>query len=744
MSPSRALVLLAAAVAVAASGGVAAGKQTASPAPKERPSAGAHARIAPSLAARLGADGPLPVLITLRAQVPGGAHAGRPGELIRSLRHTAQRSQPALLARMGQPARRLWLTNRLALRATPAEIRRLARDPAVARIEHDGPLQVLGPRTAAAPETPPGLFGRGDWGLAAVGAPAVWRDYGLDGAGVRVGSIDSGVDADHPDLAGKVVAWRDFAAGRPAPYDDNGHGTHTIGTMVGGAAGGAPIGVAPGAKVVVAKALDRNGDATLSTLMAAAEWIADPDGDPDTADFPTVVNASWGAPSAAADALRPIIARWRELGIVPVFAAGNTGRSVAAPAIYSEALAVGALGPRGRVARFSSREPAVAAQAATVLGSRLGLGTGKPDLAGPGVEIVSSVPGGAWASLSGTSMAAPHVAGAIALLRQADPALGPSAVETILRRTARGLGPAGADGRGGAGALDARAAVAAVLGARAPRPELSLVATPPSLTRREVLTFALESGGGRLGVWLDGTRLAGIGNGPFVRVPVGTPGRHTVTIAALDRRGAVLDARRHFFPVTIDRERPRLQLVVRRRGLLRIGYRARAGDAVAGLARGSLRVRLSESPGAAGGPAGAHTFTGRGPYWVEAEVADRAGNVRRVRRALSWPAGPTARRLAWNDAFVSLRVPFLMARRHRQFDGHYRPSARLARLLTANCEPTVFVALATPDSRPPAGAVGVWSDGRTRVLLSTEKAGRRYFTKDRDGRVSRGVVSAAG
>ena len=118
---------------------------------------------------------------------------------------------------------------------------------------------------------------------------------------------------------------------------------------------------------------------------------------------------------------------------------------------------------------------------------------------------------------------------------------------------------------------------------------------------------------------------------------------------------------------------------------------------------------------------------------------DRAGNVRRVRRALSWPAGPVARRVARNDAFVSLRVPFLMARRHRHFDGHYRTSSRLARLLRANCASTVFVAMPAPISRPPRGAVGVWSDGRTRVLLSTERAGRRYVTEDRDGRVTTGL-----
>ena len=738
MQPSRALLSLIAVAAAAAPAGAGAGAGASAVSPT--PSVVAPATLAPSLTARLaGAHGSLPVLVTLRDQVRAGSHAGEPGDLIRSLRRTARASQPALLARMARPARRLWLTNALALRASPAEIRRLAADPAVARIEYDAPVRVLGPTPAAAPEAPPGLFGRGDWGLAAIGAPAVWRDYGLDGAGVRVGSIDSGVDAGHPDLAGKVVAWRDFAAGRPEPYDDNGHGTHTIGTMVGGAAGGAPIGVAPGAKVVVAKALDRHGDATLSTLMAACEWIADPDGDPSTADAPSVVNASWGAPSAAGELLRPIIARWRQLGIVPVFAAGNTGRSVNAPASYPESLAVGALGPRGRVARFSSREPAGAAQAGPVVGFSQAPGTGKPDLAAPGVEVVSSVPGGAWASLSGTSMAAPHVAGTIALLRQADPGLGPAAVEAILRRTARDLGPAGVDGRGGAGALDARAAAAAVLGAREARPELSLIATPPALTHRAALTFALESGGAPVGVWLDGARVAGLGNGPFVRVPVATPGRHTVTIAALDRAGAVLDARRHSFPVTIDRQRPRLELDLRRGGLLQIGYRARAADAVAGLARGSLRVRVSESPNLRGAPAGGHTFTRPGPYWVEAEVADRAGNVRRVRQALSWPAGPVARRVAWNDAFVNLRVPFLMARRHRHFDGHYLPSSRLARLLAANCESRVFVAMPTPSSRPPAGAVGVWSDGRTRVLLSTERAGRRYVMEDRDGRVTTGV-----
>jgi bacillopeptidase F len=417
MQPSRALIVLIAVAAFAAPAG--AGAQTATSPPTH-----------PARTDRL-----LPVVVTLRDQVPSGAHAGRPGDLIRALRRAAGQGRPAFLDHLARPVRRLWLVNAVALRARPAEIRRLAGDPAVARIEYDRRVRLFTPASDAGPPRPPPLFGRGDWGLAAIGAPAVWRDYGLDGHGVRVGSIDTGVDADHPDLAGKVVAWRDFVNERPTPYDDQGHGTHTIGTMVGGAAGGAPIGVAPSARVVVAKALDGDGCGTLSTLLAAAQWITDPDGDPATPDFPTVVNASWGAPAGAGgEALRRVIQRWRAVGIVPVFAAGNRGPrwTVSAPAAYPETFAVGALGPDGGVAAFSSRGPTIV-QAAGSPGAERGPSALKPDIAAPGRGIVSSIAGGGWASLSGTSMAAPHVAGTIALLRQADPGIRVRTIEGTAR-----------------------------------------------------------------------------------------------------------------------------------------------------------------------------------------------------------------------------------------------------------------------------------------------------------------------
>ena len=131
---------------------------------------------------------------------------------------------------------------------------------------------------------------------------------------------------------------------------------------------------------------------------------------------------------------------------------------------------------------------------------------------------------------------------------------------------------------------------------------------------------------------------------------------------------------------------------------------------------------------------------GRGPYWIEVQAADRAGNVRRTRRALSWPLAPLARRLAWNDAFSTLRVPFAVARLNRRVHGRYRATPRLVELLAGNWEYTPFVALTSPVTLPPPGSIGVWSDGRRRLFLSLEISGRRYFIEDRDGRVSRGVL----
>src|SRR2546430_2380572 len=121
------------------------------------------------------------------------------------------------------------------------------------------------------------------------------------------------------ELAGKVVAWHDFIGAGAQPYDDNGHGTHVAGTIAGSAALGSPIGVAPDAQLVVAKALDAEGVAPGSALLAAAQWITDPDGNPATADFPSIVNNSWYSADANNTWFRPMVQAWVAMGIVPVF-----------------------------------------------------------------------------------------------------------------------------------------------------------------------------------------------------------------------------------------------------------------------------------------------------------------------------------------------------------------------------------------------------------------------------------------
>lgn len=419
----------------------------------------ASADITPALDDAIASAAPgerLPVVVMLDAQVDPSRYEAEPDQLVAALRRTAARTQPDVIRAADAPVERFWLVNALALDATPAEIRDLADQPGVATVSPDMPVRTSASWSSSSP-TPPRV-----WGISAVGAPQTWSATGLSGAGVRIGSIDTGVDASHPDLAGKVAAWHDFVSGRPQPYDDNGHGTHTIGTMVGGAALGTPIGVAPGATVVVAKAMGSDGYGTGSAILAAAQWMTDPDGDPATADQPQVINNSWGTTSKNNPWFRPMVRQWIALGIVPVFAAGNSGPgpgTVNSPADYPETLAVGATTASGAVAAFSARGPVVWTDP-DGQGPAAGTPLVKPDLVAPGEDITSSAPGGGYMSDSGTSMAAPHVAGAVALVRQAAPAMDPMAVMDLLRRSARDQGPAGPDADYGAGLLDIPAAVA--------------------------------------------------------------------------------------------------------------------------------------------------------------------------------------------------------------------------------------------------------------------------------------------
>lgn len=283
-----------------------------------------------------------------------------------------------------------------------------------------------------------------------IGAPQVW-DMGIDGTGVVVGSLDSGVqwdhpalkqkyrgyDPEHPDQPNNEFNWFDARDGQDTPSDDNGHGTHTIGTMVGSVADGSnQVGVAPGAQWIAADIFGPLGRGTDTDILAAGEWMLAPkdaEGNPHPEKAPDIINNSWGGGPGMNEWYREMVQNWRAAGIFPVFAAGNVdngnpgGRgSVAVPANYPESFAVGATDKNDELAGFSLQGPSPYDEI-------------KPEVVAPGVSIRSSVPDSGYASIPGTSMAAPAVSGTVALMLQADASQTVDEIETILLNTAKPL-----------------------------------------------------------------------------------------------------------------------------------------------------------------------------------------------------------------------------------------------------------------------------------------------------------------
>ena len=325
-----------------------------------------------------------------------------------------------------------------------------------------------------------------------IGATAVRQTLGYDGTGIGVAVIDSGVTAWHDDLTDaaspasqRVTRFVDFVGGQPSPYDDYGHGTHVAGIIAGNGydSSGARSGIAPGAGLVVLKALDGSGSGRISNLIAALNYVVDHRGELNI----RIVNLSIGAgvyESYNSDLLAQATRRVVEQGVVVVSAAGNNGHTsdgrtqyggITSPGNAPWVLTVGAASHMGTidraddiVASFSSRGPTRYDAAA------------KPDVVAPGVGIESlSAPNSQlsstysayllngtiatafppYLSLTGTSMATPVVTGTVALMLQANPALTPNAVKAILQYTAQPY--AGYDAlTEGAGFLDAAGAVA--------------------------------------------------------------------------------------------------------------------------------------------------------------------------------------------------------------------------------------------------------------------------------------------
>ncbi|MCO6452516.1 MAG: S8 family serine peptidase [Caldilineales bacterium] len=382
-----------------------------------------------------------------------------------TLRAQAMRSQAAViqeLDRAGLPHRQFWIVNAVQTTVTAESLKRLSAIPGVKSIVADSPMKLLPPEeidvNAASVDLSP-------WGVWRVEAPWAWGQ-GITGKGVIVAGQDTGYAWEHPALyrsfrgynAGDDTAefdynWHDSihepvrassannicGYNSPTPCDDHYHGTHTMGTILGNdmdpenpawPAGAAnAVGVAPGAEWIACRNMDQ-GVGRPSTYIECFEWFVAPypvGGDPltegDPAKSPDVINNSWACPpsegctSDKLDVMEPAVDAADAAGIVVVVSAGNEGPGcgsvVNPPALYPRSFAVGATNSTDALASFSSLGPA----------SYQGVEYAKPDVSAPGVSVRSSIPGDGYVNLSGTSMAAPHTVGVIALLLEADPTL---------------------------------------------------------------------------------------------------------------------------------------------------------------------------------------------------------------------------------------------------------------------------------------------------------------------------------
>jgi subtilisin family serine protease len=422
------------------------------------------------------------VVALFREQVDPRAVRAAPGErrgaaIVRTLRATAAGSQVGTIAALHAAARggsadsvvSLWIVNAVSFAGTPATIRAIAARPEVASVAAD--LAIPAPEAPTASDA----VSAAEPNISLVGAPDLWA-LGFRGEGVTVAILDTGIDATHPDLAaqwrGGGNSWFDPYGQHATPTDLNGHGTQSAGISVGRSSGGSAIGVAPNASWIAAKIFNDGGSASSTAIHQSFQWVLDPDGNPGTDDAPDIVNDSWtlGTPGCNLD-FEPDLAALVAADITPVFAAGNFGPgggTSPSPANNPDAFAVGSVDLSDGIAASSSRGPTSCGRSVSAT---------YPALVAPGVNVRSADLFGMYATASGTSVAAPHVAGALALLRQAAPGATAEQARSALRAAARDLGLAGEDNTYGAGRLDVLAAYQTLTGS-GPSPSPSSSPSP--------------------------------------------------------------------------------------------------------------------------------------------------------------------------------------------------------------------------------------------------------------------------
>lgn len=359
-------------------------------------------------------------------------------EVVRRLRETADASQAdAIAAATAADARfvSLWISNSLVFAGTAALGSELAQLPGVAKVwQEDVPEGIDDPEASSPPFPEPG---DGGWEVAALGVPQVHAE-GIDGTGITIGIIDTGAAYTHEALASGYRGrdgnhdydwWSPLRVHRTEPVDVAGHGTAVAGLAVGDV-----IGVATGADWIAGIACSEGG-CPLSGVVHAMQFMLAPttvdERDPRPDLRPQVINSSW-VRSSDDEPLRRASKALTAAGIVEVYAAGNDGPAcdTASPVGHGDNtfISVGATTESGELAPFSSRGPATDGGVA-------------PDVVAPGDSVVTATMDGQYQSISGTSFAAPLVAGVVALMLQANPALigEPEEVLRILRATARGM-----------------------------------------------------------------------------------------------------------------------------------------------------------------------------------------------------------------------------------------------------------------------------------------------------------------